>query len=129
MNRMNRMNRKVYVASHCRWAAEHVAHVLSAEGYEITSRWHGKPFHPTEDHPVRERQLLATEDLEDVTEADALVLVAGPQKYSGGKFVEAGIAIGQGKKVVVVGRRENMLLWLPQVAAYESPEDAAVGLR
>jgi len=59
-----------------------------------------------------------------VLAADALILLAGPDKYSGGKFVEAGIAIGAGKRVIVIGRRENMLLWHPQVDRVDTVDEA-----
>lgn len=110
-------NMKIYVASHCRWAALYVAKVLSENGLEITSRWHEGPFYPTDRYTFLERQRIAAEDIEDVTRADVLVLVAGPDKYSGGKFIEAGIAMGQNKQVFVLGRRENMLLWSEKVVS------------
>lgn len=44
-----------------------------------------------------------------------LVLLAGPDKYTGGKFVEAGFALGRGFDVVVVGRIENGMLHHPSV--------------
>lgn len=119
---------KVYVASHCRWAAAHVASVLCANGHRTTSRWHNKPFLATTAHTEQERAEIAQEDHDDVLAADALVLVSGPDKYSGGKFVEAGIALGSQKTVVVVGRRENMLLWLPSIIVVDSPEAAAKAL-
>ncbi|MCK8780551.1 hypothetical protein M0654_11195 [Rhizobium sp. NTR19] len=119
---------KIYVASHERLAATHAAHVLSIAGHNITSRWHGKEFLKTEEHTVEERIEIASEDFEDVTEADALVIIAGPDRYPGGKFVEAGIALGQGKPVVVIGRRENMLMWLPEIIAVDTPEMAATAL-
>lgn len=106
---------KIYVASHSRELAQKMADDLADQGYTITSRWHGKEFHPTEHHTVNERRAIAQEDYDDICAADALVLIAGEEKYSGGKFVEAGIAIGQGKPVYVYGRRENMLMWLPAV--------------
>lgn len=119
------MKMRVYVASHCRWAAAHVASVLLRHGQQIASRWHSKPFLATTAHTKTERAEIAQEDRDDVFAADALVLVSGPDKYSGGKFVEAGIAIGLQKTVIVIGRRENMLLWLPSVIAVDSPEAAA----
>jgi hypothetical protein len=67
--------------------------------------------------------LIATEDVIDVINCDSLVLVSGPDKYLGGKFVEAGIAIGLGKRVIIIGRRENMLLWHPWCETVSSPED------
>jgi len=114
---------KIYVASHDRWAACHVADVLKAKGHEITSRWHSQEFLPTEAHTELDRAKIAQEDVDDVSASNALVIISGPDRYSGGKFVEAGIAIGQGKPVVVIGRRENMLLWLPSIRCVSSPED------
>ena len=116
---------KVYVASHDRWAACHVASVLEGAGHAVVSMWHEKEFHPTDKHTEAERTAIAIEDCEDVARADALVLIAGPDKYSGGKFVEAGIAVGMGKRVVIIGRRENMLMWLPSIEAVATPEQAA----
>lgn len=111
---------KVYVACHNPDLAEGIANKLRKRGWEITSRWHdGRPFKPTEEHTHQERMDIAMMDVDGVTAADAVVLIAGPEKYSGGKFVEAGIAIGQGKPVYVVGRRENMLLWHPLVRTFE----------
>lgn len=119
---------KVYVASHSRELAEEQARILVDHGHETTSRWHTKAFHPTSHHTHDECVAVALEDLEDIKAADALVLLAGPDKYSGGKFVEAGIAVGLGKTVVVVGRRENMLLWLPELLVVESMSEAAATL-
>lgn len=116
---------KVYVASHDRWAACHVASVLEAHGHFITSMWLYKEFNATQDHTVAQREEIAAEDVADVRRSDALVLISGPDKYAGGKFVEAGIAIGLGKQVVVIGRRENMLLWLPAIVSVGTPDEAA----
>ena len=106
---------KIYIASHSRWAALHVASVLRSRGHEICSRWINKPFNRVADYTEQEREVIATEDVIDVINCDSLVLVSGPDKYPGGKFVEAGIAIGLGKRVIIIGRRENMLLWLLRV--------------
>lgn len=111
---------KIYVACHDPKLAESVAQELRACGHTITSRWHdGRPFLKTDEHTLEERQAIAADDLADVAEADALVLVAGPDKYSGGKFVEAGFAMGRGMPVYVRGRRENMILWHKDVMFYE----------
>lgn len=116
---------KIYVASHSRDLALDAAFVLRRAGHKIASRWHNKPFHPTSHHTPDECAAIAQEDYDDIVGADALVLVSGPDKYSGGKFVEAGIAIGLGKPVTVIGRRENMLLWLPSVRLVSTAEEAA----
>lgn len=114
---------KVYVASHDRWNAHAAAGRLIDAKIDVTSRWHTKEFLPSSDHTESERADIATEDYDDITIADALVLLSGPDKYSGGKFVEAGIAIGQNKPVFVIGRRENMLMWLPIIKAFETIDD------
>ena len=107
----------IYVASHSRELAVEAATALREAGHVTTSRWHDKAFHPTEHHTEVERREIAQEDYDDIAVADAL---AGPDRYSGGKFVEAGIAMGFGLPVTVVGRRENMLLWHPSIAAVEN---------
>ena len=100
---------KVYIASHSReLAEEHARRLLS----EVVSRWHDKEFLPTDQHTEGECFQIAIEDLNDIRECDELHLLAGDEKYSGGKFVEAGIAYGLGKVVRVYGRRENMLTYL-----------------
>ena len=58
---------------------------------------------------------IALLDAEEITMADAVVLLESPDRIPGGKFVEAGIAIGQGKIVFNIGKPENMLMWHPQV--------------
>ena len=51
------------------------------------------------------------------------MLISGPDKYSGGKFVEVGIAVGLDKSVVVIGHRENTLLYLDDIHLYKSIND------
>lgn len=116
---------KFYVAAHDRLLASLVADVISRGGHDCTSTWIKNEFHPTEKHTVEERMSIAFEDVEDVCRSDVLVLVAGADKYSGGKFVEAGIAMGRGIPVIVVGRRENMLLWHNSIMSVDTVQMAA----
>lgn len=112
---------KVYIASHCWWAGLYCAHILEAMGHKITSRWLHLPFNSTETYSEASRADLAVMDYDDVVRSDALLLVAGPDRYSGGKFVETGIAMGIGLPITVLGRRENMLMWLPPVRVIDHP--------
>ncbi len=64
-------------------------------------------------------------DAGQVAECDCLVLIAGRDKYNGGKFVETGIAMGLKKIVIIIGHRENMLLWHPSIACFDEPVTAA----
>jgi len=116
---------KFYVAAHDRLLASLVAGVITRAGHECTSTWLKNEFLTTEKHTIEERMSIAFEDVEDVCRSDVLVLVAGADKYSGGKFVEAGLAMGRGIPVIVIGRRENMLLWHHSIMSVDTPEMAA----
>ena len=101
---------------------------LERIGHQVTSRWlNGN--HPISDagladehgdqgFGVAERSRFALEDLEDLTAADTIIaFTEAPRSTSsrGGRHVELGIAIGQGKRVIVVGHRENVFCCLPIV--------------
>lgn len=102
---------RIYVASHSQELAKDAAKAFREAGHEICARWINDTFAPTNEYLESDRVRIAQEDADDVAACDALVLLAGPDRYPGGKFVEAGIALGLSKKMIVVGRRENMLLW------------------
>lgn len=118
---------------------------LGQMGIEVTSRWlngkhqiddHGQPIGDdgekwVEDEgsgtaPARLRQHFAQEDVADVLAADTLIAFTEVPRAStsrGGRHVELGIAIGTGKRIVVIGPRENVFTWLPQVEHHESWQD------
>jgi len=102
---------KLYIAGHDQYEARKIASILHNAGHGITSRWLDEDFKPTKEYSLAERKTIAYMDTFDVIAADALVLISSPEKVSGGKFVEAGIAIGLGKKVFIIGHVENMLLY------------------
>ena len=114
---------KLYIAGHNQEDANKVADALITAGHEITSSWLSKPFNRTSEYSDAEREKIALEDFNDVAAADALVLLASPKRVPGGKFVEVGIALGQGKPVFVLGHRENMLMWHPNAQQFDSAED------
>lgn len=103
----------IYIASHSQKEAVALADEILQQParFSISAAWLTTSFNPTSTHTDEEKEEIADIDVADVGRSDVLVLMAGPDKYSGGKFVEAGIALGQKKPVVVYGRRENMLLW------------------
>lgn len=113
---------KVYIAAHSSELATEVAKKLEQEGFNIISTWHKEPMGATSEYTPEDRRKIANLDAAQVTEADILFLLESPFKVSGGKFVEAGIALGQGKPVVVIGRRENMLLWHTLVLQFDTVE-------
>lgn len=111
---------KVYIASHDRWAALYIAGEMERAGHQIVSRWLRQSFEPTEVYANKDKERIAEEDAEDVANCEMLILVAGRERYPGGKFVECGIALGLAKEIVVLGHRENMLMWHPRIRCIDN---------
>jgi hypothetical protein len=96
------------------------ARELQTRGHTITSRWHNGthfaklPF----DRTIRSPELsaFADEDLFDIDRAQAVILFTehGP-RIGGGPHVEAGYALGQKKRLYILGPRENAFYHLPEV--------------
>lgn len=116
---------KIYIASHSSDSANRAARYIESNlspQVQIISTWHRKEadgLQATASLSIADREAIAIRDVDEVQQCDVLILIAGPDKYSGGKFVEAGIAFGLCKRVIVVGRRENMLLWHPDIVSFE----------
>jgi hypothetical protein len=109
---------KFYIASSSVERARDLAQKLVDAGHKVTSSWiktgwgsHGPQFD-------EERSQVARRDLMDVTAADALILLSDEDNVPGGKHVEFGYAIALGKKVYVIGRRENIFHWHPWVIVF-----------
>jgi len=114
---------RIYVASHDQQLARDAAAALEDVGHQITSRWlMRKGFKPVEEHTDEERRVIAAEDCSDVLYAEALVLIQSEPPGPGGRLVEAGIAMGAGLQVYIIGKRENMLLWHPGILAFPDVE-------
>ena len=111
---------------------------LTARGHVVPARWldgshqignDGMPLteegerrfeegHPDADH-LRAR--FACHDLEDVLGCDMLIAFTEPPRSGtsrGGRHVELGIALGRDIPVTIIGPRENVFCWLPQVSCY-----------
>lgn len=138
-----RYTRREELAEHAAW----LRHV----GLDVTSRWldgHHQ-LHPASGEPLGEddeqvfegeddneerRQLHATfagEDLADVESADILVAFTELPRSGasrGGRHVELGMALAWGKRVLVVGPRENVFCSLPRVEHFGFWTDAAAEL-
>lgn len=116
----------IYLAGHNQKESKALAELLCQKEpsrFTITAKWLDMTFNPTSTHTDEEKEEIADTDVADVGRSDVLVLMAGPEKYSGGKFVETGIALGQKKPVVVYGRRENMLLWHHNIIQVDTESD------
>jgi hypothetical protein len=122
---------------------------LEAHGIEVTSRWlngshqldnEGRPlgdagellFEAGDAEVDHYRWKFATDDRDDVLAADVLIAFTEQPRSGnsrGGRHVELGIAIGKGKRIVVIGPRENVFCWLPEVEQYDLwSEYLAVGV-
>ena len=114
---------KLYIASHSQEEARKIAVMCINMGHQITSRWLQEDFSKTSHYADADKCLIADNDYDEVTKADALVLLSSPYRVPGGKFIEAGIALGQLKMVYVIGARENILLYHTRVEQFVSIED------
>lgn len=78
------------------------------------------------------RAKFAMEDIDDVSRAKVLIaFTETPQTTArrGGRHVELGYAIAAGARVIIVGYRENIFCWLPDVAFYPTWEEAFAFLK
>lgn len=123
----------IYIAA--RFSRRPEAHELSKRlrerGHTITSRW----VRPGDDHVVptglsaqaadAERTRFATEDCDDVTACECMIsLMEEPRSNGrGGRHVEYGMALGLGKRLVIIGPRETVFHHLPQVEHFETTDD------
>lgn len=77
------------------------------------------------------RARFALDDYEDVTDADVVVTFTEPPRSKpsrGGRHVEFGIALASGARCIVVGCRENLFHWLPQVRYFETWPEARAAI-
>lgn len=116
------MTVKIYIAAKYarREEMEEIALMLmNAHGYDITARW---VFGGEEGFSQEE---IAVFDLEDVDEADTVIsFTEHPNMYTtGGRHVEFGYAIATGKRLVVIGPRENVFHHFPTVEQFDTLND------
>jgi len=98
----------VYVgAKYCERArAKRLMKLLEAQGHRITCDWTG---HTKGD--AESLALYATEDVKGVQRCNvAIFIMERPHKYKG-CFVEMGIALGKGRKVIIIGHAGDSCLF------------------
>lgn len=90
---------------------------LVADGHTVTSGWLAWADEADGTHDRLSGR--AMDDLDDVTAADTLIMRTGVPTDSGhGWHTEFGYAAALGKRLVVVGPRENIFHHLPAVRVY-----------
>jgi hypothetical protein len=102
---------------------------LCSRGHEVTSRWldvSSRDRDPlgSSAAPPPDRAEFAVKDLHDVAACDCLIAFTEPPRSDGrgGRHVEYGAALAMGKRVVVVGYRENLFHEHPLVEFYPDVE-------
>ena len=102
------------------------AEILESRGHDVVSTWHQEIYLPTvqlgelADDALRD---LAVRDIKELSSCDALVFFAEPQENQpprGGRHVEFGIALALGKRVIVIGKAENLFHYWPKVEVVDS---------
>jgi nucleoside 2-deoxyribosyltransferase len=122
---------KIYLAA--RYSRRDLMKELAAElrrmGHEVTSRWLETDWVSRPDAssaaPPEYREKYAQIDMEDVQAADAVIsFTEAPGDGSrGGRHIEFGLAVAWGKRLIVVGYRENLFHHLPAVEFFSSQWD------
>ena len=89
------------------------ARYLTAQGYEVTSRWLG------DEHVKGQTAENALIDEEDVKRCDVLVAFTDEVSLGrGGRHVEFGMARALGKELVIIGPEEHIFHHLPGILIY-----------
>jgi hypothetical protein len=128
------MTEVVYIAGRFDRRGElvHAVHQLEELGITCTANWITEEPDLSELPEGSQTSALiewALRDVEDVTAADTLIAFTEdlmlydnvPSVWArGGRHVELGMALALGMRVVVVGPRENIFTYLPQVEVVSS---------
>lgn len=110
---------KIYLAAKFsrRAEMEKLSNDLLDVGHECIARW----VYGGEEGLSRAD--IALLDLEDVAEADGIILFTHPKgepQPGGGRFVEFGYAMARQKRLVVIGPAENVFIDHPDVEQFDS---------
>jgi nucleoside 2-deoxyribosyltransferase len=115
-----------------RLAIQEIMGMLVDDGHIVTSRWLKTNHFMTDEQAAllpqymrnSERRRLAEEDFEDIDRADFFILYKPELSHrntTGGHHVETGYAIALRKRIIVIGKRENVFHWCRNVAFVETP--------
>lgn len=118
---------KIYIAaSHPRFEqAENFALMARTAKIDVTSHWHSQPDKEsyTPKDPTKLPKIMegaSERDLWEVKSADILVVITGDTLTKGGRHAEVGIALGEGKEVLLIGPREMVFHYHPRVVQFHS---------
>jgi hypothetical protein len=129
---------KIYVASKFERQQElkGYAQELRAVGHVVTARWLVEETEEDANHPnsvwlkngwsndPAQLAKFAQTDIDDIKDADALMVFTHDGMARGGMHVEFGLAIALNKMLIVVGPRPTLFHFLPQVRHFETWPEA-----
>jgi nucleoside 2-deoxyribosyltransferase len=113
----------------------HMREVLIENGFDVTARWLDVNTRPIPDESSDKWESHARQwsqtDLTDVSRADVLVLdlTCSLEGMRGGLYVELGIALALGKKIIIVGSRPNVFCFHSKVERVYNWGDCLEALR
>ena len=104
---------------------------LEERRIEVTSRWLDECAAPTatlDQFPDDYHLDTTNTDINDINRCNVLVLFTidplGPPKPRGGRHWETGYAYAKGKEIVIIGPRENIFHYLPDVKVFSTKTEA-----
>lgn len=106
-----------------------VRKALVKNGIHVTSRWllEGGVLKTNIVENEREGSIhVLTNDIEDINIADAVVVFSPKKAFgnsTGGRHVEFGYALGTRKTLILVGFRENVFHWHPNVICVRTKKE------
>lgn len=119
---------KVYVSAHHPDPAKQLAEALRAAGHTVSSTWHEETDRPAADDAAAWASKAAV-NVTQISNSDVLVLISSPEhvsgtkRVSGGKFIEAGVALGRMVRTFVLGAVENGMLHHPRVEQVDTTDE------
>lgn len=124
---------KIYLAAMFsrRKEMETYAQRFKNAGHEITARWVFGGETDTTFNKDLTRERAAAIDLEDVDAADCVISFTHPRGTKtpgGGRHVEFGYALAKGKRLILIGERENVFHHVPSVEIFEDLDKCLIAL-
>lgn len=106
---------------------------LEACDYLVTSSWLKEHYDPNvqlKELTDEDNRKIAEQDVVDIDRAEALVFFAEDQNAQpprGGRHAEYGYALAKGLQLFVIGAKENIFHFLPNVKVYQTWRDFMLG--
>lgn len=108
---------KIYIAAKDKAFSSALGSLLETNGHTILSS-SSDPAPVTDE----DKESSALSHISSIQDSDVFVLVSGPVT-KGARHVATGLALAFGKRIFVLGTRENMFHWHPSVTLCATAKD------